>query len=126
MDEATMFSVKVRRRVTGCGLAVVLAVLSSATCLLGAEARHAEMACCAAMGHDCGQTSVDKDCCAVVPAPSALSILASLIAQLTPPPSVVVSTIARPEAAVLDLAFGDSTPKSGSRPTYLFVSVFRL
>ena len=122
-----MLSITVRRRVTAFVLAVVLAALSSATCLLGADARGAEMACCAAMSHDCGEMSVEKDCCAVVPAPSALSILASLIAQLTPPPPVVVSIIAQPESAALDLSFSDSnTPKSPSRPTYLFDSVFRL
>jgi hypothetical protein len=127
MNEATMSGINVRRRVTAAGLALVLAVLSSATCLLGADASHTTMACCAAMSHDCGEMAVEMDCCAVVPAPSALSILASLIASLTPPPLVVISTFAQPEPSSPDIWLADSNiPKSPSRPTYLVVSVFRI
>lgn len=121
--------VEVRRRVIAFGLAVVLAVLSSATCLLGAEASKADMACCAAMSDDCGDMSVEKDCCAVVPAPSPLGPLGSTLSQLTLPPPVLVS-LQFPQdlaATVVEVAFVESgIPRPSSRPTYLFVSVFRL
>ena len=122
-----MLNVRARTRVTAFGLALALAVVSSATCLLGAEARKAEMACCAAMGHDCGEVAVEQDCCALVPAPSALGVLGSLVATLTAPPLVALIPIAEEPADPQALSFiDDRVPTPPSRPTYLFVSVFRL
>jgi hypothetical protein len=122
MNEETMLRVEVRRRVTAFGLAVVLAVLSSATCLVGAEASQSEMACGAAMSHDSGDMSVDKDCCALVPA-SPPGVLGTLTSLLTSPP-VIVNLMAPQDlaAGVLEVAFVESgLPKLSSRPTYLFV-----
>jgi hypothetical protein len=118
----------VSTRLAAFGLAVALAVVSSATCLLGAEAHKTEMACCAEMSHDCGEIAIEQDCCALVPAPSSLGILGSLVAHLTAPPLVAMIPIAEPEpAASIDLSFIDARiPASASRPTYLLVSVFRL
>jgi hypothetical protein len=119
-----------RGRFVAWALALALAVVSSATCLLGAETTEAQRACCAAMNHDCGGMSVEQDCCAGE-SPNVASVTSSLpMSLLAPPVQVAVNIIApRPEAIVL--TFGSSAldagaPKPSSRPTYLFVSVFRL
>ena len=55
-----------RRRVRPVGwtLTVTLAAAVSASCLTGAEMTAEQMACCAAMGHDCGSRAQGADCCA--------------------------------------------------------------
>lgn len=50
-------------RPIGWTLAVALAVALSANCVTGEEMTPAQMACCAAMGHDCGAMAQKADCC---------------------------------------------------------------
>jgi hypothetical protein len=111
-------------------LAVMLAIVSSATCLAAASqmpdaGRHA---CCAAMGDDCGSAAtVDEDCCAgeqsglTTLAPAASFELVAPIATsevlLSSPPVVRQFTSA---------AFDPDASQPVSPPTYLLDSVFRI
>ena len=52
-----------RARPIGWTLAVALSVVLSANCTTDASMTEAEMACCAAMGHDCGPMADSEDCC---------------------------------------------------------------
>ena len=45
-------------------LALVFAITVSASCFTGQQMTMTEMACCAAMGHDCGSMGNGEDCCA--------------------------------------------------------------
>ena len=51
-------------RPIGSVLAVVFAITVSASCFTGQQMTMTEMACCAAMGHDCGSMGNGEDCCA--------------------------------------------------------------
>ena len=51
-------------RPVGSVLALVFAITVSASCFTGQQTTMAEMACCAAMGHDCGSMGNGEDCCA--------------------------------------------------------------
>jgi hypothetical protein len=112
-------------------LALALAMVSSVTCVVKAQTTEAHKACCAAMRHDCGQTSVTQDCCATNPQ--------SLTGFAARPPAfqfaaasvpVAVDVVAGEPPVVARLnpsaAFHSGAPNPSSRPTYLFVSVFRL
>ena len=111
-------------------LALGLAVVSSATCLLGAEMSQAQKACCAGMNHDCGTAAaIEQDCCA-----------AEALALTSFAPGTVVSPLAVPAPATAALivpgpdfatpltasGFDIRASSSSRRPTYLLVSVFRL
>ena len=50
-------------RPIGWTLAVAFVVALSARCATGGEMTDAQMACCAAMGHDCGPMAQRADCC---------------------------------------------------------------
>ena len=50
-------------RPIGWTLTVAFAVALSARCATGGEMTDAQMACCAAMGHDCGPMAQSADCC---------------------------------------------------------------
>lgn len=52
-----------RARPIGWTLAVALSVVLSANCASDTSMTEAEMACCAAMGHDCGSMADSEDCC---------------------------------------------------------------
>lgn len=111
-------------------MALALAVVSSATCVLGAEMTLAQKACCTAMDHDCGAMAVEQDCC-VADSPSLVGLKsAPPISVLAPPALVMVNCIApepEPTASFFASAVLDAgAPKPSSSPTYLFVSVFRL
>jgi hypothetical protein len=120
---------RANRRLTW-ALALALALVPSATCLMGAEMTEADKACCAAMNHDCGEMSVQLDCCAATaPGQAGLASPGSPIPHLVPPALIVVSIITAPEPAAAvpeSSVFDTGAPKPSSRPTYLFVSVFRL
>ena len=111
-------------------LALALAVVSSATCILGADVTEAQKACCAAMNHDCGDKGVEQDCC-LVDSPNLQGLTSGpLVAPLVPPALVALNTLAA-EPQLTAAFFGSAAldagaPKPSSTPTYLFVSVFRL
>lgn len=52
-----------RVRHIGWTLAVAFAVTLSARCATAGNMTDAQMACCAAMGHDCGPMAQSADCC---------------------------------------------------------------
>jgi hypothetical protein len=121
---------RMARRLSGWVLTFALALVPCATCLMGAQPTDAQMACCAAMHHHCDGMSVERDCClATSPNPLAPSASVSPSSHLAVPPLVVVNTIAEPEpphSGFTSSVFDVRAPKPSSRPTYLFVSVFRL
>ena len=112
-------------------LALALAVVSSATCVLGADMTQTQKTCCGAMDHDCGAMAVKQDCCAydaqtvagltAVPPPISLLAPPALVAMDVPPTSPEHEIVLRRPAA-----FDAGAPNPSTRPTYLFVSVFRL
>lgn len=111
-------------------LALALAVVSSVTCVLGADMTEAQKACCATMDHDCSAMEVEQDCC-VTDSPNLAGITsAPPISVLALPALVAVNTVApepQPTASFFASAvFAAGAPKPSSSPTYLFVSDFRL
>lgn len=109
---------------------VALIVVSSATCLLGAQMTPAQKACCAAMNHDCGAMALETGCCATE-APNLTSLAsATLTSQLAAPDlimaSVSVADLIPPVPIRTSAAFDSDTPRYSSRSTHLLVSVFRL
>ena len=111
-------------------LALALALMSSATCLLAVDMTPAQKACCAAMNHDCGAMAIEQGCCATE-SPNLTSLASSTsISPVAPPAPVSVSVAAAELAPPVILrtlgGFDFAPPLSSSRPTYLFVSVFRL
>jgi len=111
-------------------LALAIAVVSSATCVFGADMTEAQKACCAAMNHDCGDKGVEQDCC-VSDSPDLPGLTSGpLVAALVPPALVALNTLpAEPEPTatlVGSSALDAGAPRPSSTPTYLFVSAFRL
>ena len=112
-------------------LALALAVVSSATCVLGADMTQAQKACCAAMDRDCGAMAVKQDCCAYdAQTGNGLTALPPPISLLAPPALVAMDVPPTAPEHEIDLrtpaAFDAGAPNPSTRPTYLFVSVFRL
>ena len=71
---------------------VTAVVLSLATqCLVGQEMTTAQMACCAATDHDCGQAAVAADCCDTERAEQERVV--TQIHQPAPPVATVTSAI---------------------------------
>ena len=112
-------------------LALALTLVSSATCVLGADMSQAQETCCAAMDSDCGAMAVKQDCCAynaqtvggltALPPPVSLLAPPALVAMDVPP------TAPENEIGLLrPAAFDAGAPNPSTRPTYLFVSAFRL
>ena len=111
-------------------LAVALVVVSFATCLLSANMTPAQKACCTAMNHDCGAMAMEHGCCSTE-APNLTSLVSSISTSLRAAPVLVVLGLTSAEFApsaipgtsgVFDLA----PPISQRKPTYLFLSVFRI
>jgi hypothetical protein len=128
MDTSMVRSLTRTGRWATWALALALAVLPSATCLMGAEMTEAQKTCCAAMNHDCGEMAVQQDCCSAT-APGLVVAAGSPVSHLTPPALVVVNIITAPEPVASFLessAFDAGAPQPSSRPTYLLVSAFRL
>jgi hypothetical protein len=118
------------RRLLAATLAVALVVVSSATCVLGANVTPAQKACCTAMNHDCGAMAMEQGCCAPE-APNLTSLVSSMSTSLLAAPVLVVLGLTAAEFApstilstsgIFDLA----SPTSQRKPTYLFFSVFRI
>ena len=122
------------RRITGTtrfltwALALALAVVSSVTCVLGAEVSQEQKACCAAMNHDCGAAAIEHDCCGTE-APAFTSLASGTAASplAAPAPVVNVTDAASDCGSCLTASCLDTGASPFSRrPTYLLVSVFRL
>lgn len=134
LDSRANMNQSMVRRITGTtrfltwALAFGLAIVSSATCVLGAEVSQAQKACCAAMHHDCGTAAIEHDCCATEPA-AFTSLPSGTVASPVAAPAPVVNLIAT--APDLGTCLTASCLDAGAspfsrRPTYLLVSVFRL
>ena len=109
-------------------LALALAVVSSVTCVLGAEASQEQKACCAAMNHDCGTAAIEHDCCATE-APAFTSLASGTVASplAVPAPAMNLTATAPDFGSCLTASCLDTGASPFSRrPTYLLVSVFRL
>lgn len=110
-------------------LAVVIAVVSSATCLAAGlnPPRDEQRACCAAMADGCGSpTTASKDCCtAEQPGQNQTVPLASTIVS---PPAASATVILRQAAVPLGVpfAFDPDVSHTLSPSTYLLDSVFRI
>jgi len=109
---------------------LAMAVVLSATCVVTKDMTPQQKACCAAMGHDCGRTAMERACCpgeakkvdALTPvsapefAASPVAIVVALLDPLTPP-------------AILSGFFNSASlalVKPPGIPTYLLVSSFRI
>lgn len=111
-------------------LAVALVVVSSATCFLGANMTPAQKACCTAMNHDCGAMAMEQGCCATE-APNLTSLVSSVSTSLLAAPVLVVLGLTAAEFAPSTIlktsgTFDLASPISQRKPTYLFLSVFRI
>lgn len=111
-------------------LMLTFAAVVSTECLMASEMTEAQKACCAAMKHDCGSASVERDCCAaeshdlaglVSTTPTSLLVALPLVATILTATEPALATSVRVSAA----AHSDAS-KPSSRPTYLFISVFRI
>ena len=117
------------RRVT-LGLILTLAVMVSVECVSAKDTTQAQMACCAAMSHDCGAMAQKQSCCgstasrvvqgAAVPRVSLMAPDATPVELKTPPPASFHDQ-SRPVAFFIDVA----TNPPGV-PTYLLISTFRI
>lgn len=118
------------RRFPTWALAVALAVVPSVTCVLAADMNDAQLACCAAMHHDCDGKAVTQDCCALETPSLAGLAVGTPAFQIAAPVPVAVNIAA--VAPGLDSGFGPFTgphaasPNPSGIPVYLLVSVFRL
>jgi hypothetical protein len=110
-------------------LIAALAIVSSVACY-AEEMTRTEMACCAAMAHDCGRMAAADECCTTeAPRAEQGSTVArvaidppsvALIAVLTAPP--VIETVSTSTFTVASLA----SIKPPGIPTYLAVSSLRI
>jgi hypothetical protein len=111
-------------------LALALAVVSSAICVLNAEMTETHKACCVAMNHDCGATAVTQDCCATEPQSLTGFTAGSPAFRFAAPIPVAVDVVAGEPPLVARVnpaaAFDSGAPNPLHSPTYLLVSVFRV
>lgn len=75
-------------------LALVFAITVSTSCFTGQQMTIADMACCAAMGHDCGSMGQGEDCCAGERSTIVQSARASRVSVAAPAPAL--AAILRP------------------------------
>lgn len=134
LDSRANMRKSMAQRITGTtrfltwALALAIAVVSAVTCVLGAEASQEQMACCAAMNHDCGTAAIEHDCCATE-GPAFTSLASGTVASplAAPAPSVNLIATAPDFSPCLTASCLDTNASPLSRrPTYLLVSVFRL
>ena len=106
-----------------------LILLLSATCVTAAEMTSAEMACCAAMEHDCGAAAKEQGCCSSTPQDNAGSIAKRV--SIPAPHATVVQimstnvTFERPARAYAT-TIDDMAPSPPGTSTYLLISTFRI
>ena len=110
-------------------LALALAVVPSAVCVLSAHMTEAQRACCAAMNHDCGADAVKQDCCASKDQSLVEFISGPPAFQVAVPAPVVNIAASEPSPVARvgpSAALAPRAPNPSSSPTYLLLSVFRL
>jgi hypothetical protein len=117
-------------RILAATVALALILVSSVTCLLGAQMTPAQKACCAAMNHDCGAMALETGCCATE-APNLTSLASGTLTSQVASPDVVMSSLSvadllPPVPFRTSVALGSDTPRYASRSTHLLVSVFRI
>lgn len=108
-------------------LTVAFSVALSASCFAGTEMTDEQMACCAAMGSECGHhTAQEMSCCSMEPQPADQVTAAKRIATPLPdavftPVGVVVET---PQSLLVAGGhnFDGFTPKPPGVPKYLLVA----
>lgn len=110
-------------------VSTALCAMAFVTCLSAAELPARDMACCAAMQHDCHGMSMESSCCvapavpqqAVVPPKSTPehTLVGALVAILTHivEPSAIQTRVS---------ASAHLSPSPPGVPLYLFVSTFRI
>ncbi len=105
--------------------ALTVAVVSPATCLLGAQLITSERESCHTIDHDALTTAVGKDWCALG---DALGVAALAGGPQLPPPAVTVLSVAarNPLPDGSSLAFGPVDISSSSPPVYIAVSSLRI
>jgi hypothetical protein len=110
-------------------VSTALCAMTFVTCLSAAELPARDMACCAAMQHDCHGMSMESSCCvapavsqhAVVPPKPApedtlVGVLVAILMHTVEPPAIQ-SSVAAP---------AHLSPSPPGVPLYLFVSTFRI
>jgi hypothetical protein len=109
-----------------CALALALAIVPTATCLIAAQPVE-KMACHDAMDHDDGGGSIDQNCC---PGDSPSSSPAQILASISEPPSVLAAVLPVPLVSPMLGRTGvvdDTAPvKPPGTATYVLVSSFRI
>ena len=114
-------------RPVGWTVAAALVVAVTANCATGEPMTDAEMACCAAMGHDCGGAMGDMDCCSHGQGRVPQFVTANT-ASLTPPAAALIAVVAVPGTPQPGLRFVQKPPITGTSlkpartPTYLLIS----
>lgn len=117
------------RRVTF-GLILTLAVMVSVECVSAEDMTPAEMACCAAMNHDCGEMVQKQACCAstaprVEQGPAVPRIVLA-VPQATSVQLPVLAAASYPGESRPAPVFIGVVPKLPGVPTYLLISTFRI
>jgi hypothetical protein len=115
-------------RIVSVAVAVTIAVVASVTCYAD-EMIPAEMACCAAMAHNCGGMAQAHGCCQTE-SPRVVQASTGQRVHVTPPAAVVVAIIVVPffDAALIPGAVGSpiASVKPPGIPRYLAVSSLRI
>jgi hypothetical protein len=132
--QATMVLVMVRKPTSGSrrlagALALVLAVVSSATCFAASiDAQTTPPACCAAMAGGCGSAmAVSHDCCAVEqPGLPGLAPLSPVTLAVPVAMSAILLSLPPSQLPLTSAAFDPDSSHPISPPPYLLDSVFRI
>ena len=113
-------------RPVGWTVAAALVVVLTASCAMGEPMTDAEMACCAAMGHDCGAMA-DMDCCSHGQGRTP-QFVAATAAPVPPPTAALIAVVAVPGTPQAGLRFVSRPLFTGTSlrpariPTYLLIS----
>ena len=120
----------VKGRPLGAGVvALIIGVVSSATCLVGSiDVRGSQHACCAAMADGCGSAAtVTQDCC--VAEQPGLTAFAPVPPFTLAAPAAISAVLLAAPTSIPQLASPAIDPDASnpiSPPTYLLDSVFRI
>lgn len=118
-----------RARPIGWTLVVAFSVVLSASCTTDASMTEAEMACCEAMGHDCGPMANPEDCCSHDSGRVAQFLATAKTIPLAVPVAVLMPFTLVPDtaSAALRSDFAHTTDvslKPSRVPKYLLDSTF--
>jgi hypothetical protein len=119
---------RARTRITAVAVSAALCTMLFATCLTAAEMPAKDLACCAAMQHDCDGMSMESSCC-VAPSTPQHAVVSSKPTQDPGPASIPATLPAMGSLAVepqVRLKPEISATSPPGVPTYLFVSTFRI